>query len=43
MNKVVNLYNEVDKDKERISKLWYKLLNRIRVEVSVIGKSDFYF
>lgn len=43
MNKAVNLHNEMDKDKERISKLWYKLLNRIRVEVSVTGKSDFYF
>ena len=43
MNKAVKLRNEMDKDKEHISKLWYKLVNTMCVEVNVTGKSDFYF
>ena len=37
MNKAVELQNEVDKEKERIRKLWYKLMITMCVRVNVTG------
>ena len=46
MNKAVKLHNEAEKDKESISKLWYKLKNNFYImcfEINVTGKSGCFF
>lgn len=41
-NKAVKLHDEVEKERECLSKLWYNLVNILCVGIYVTGKSDIY-
>jgi len=43
MNKAVKLHNEVETDKYRISKLWYKLMNICVLKLMSHGRVIFTF